>query len=143
MAVAKGVAGIGKQKTSRQSGQQASDLVLLVLKEGTLLGVLLLAAFCLIALVSYSPQDPGLTSTGSNAVVENAMGRTGAWIADMLLSFIGYSAYVLPILLIFRAWLIFRDRFYDASNRGVELMIKIVGGALLLIGLTSLFEVCW
>ena len=100
-----------RASTAKHSGDAlSSDLVVMVLKEGTLLGVLLVAIFCMVSLLSYSPQDPGLTSSGSNLVIENAMGRTGAWIADMLLSFIGYSAYILPLLLIYRAWLIFKDR---------------------------------
>lgn len=118
----------------------SSDLVMLVLKEGTLLGVLLVAIFCFVSLLSYSPQDPGLTSSGSNLIVENAMGRTGAWVADMLLSFIGYSAYILPLLLIYRAWLIFRDRQSKVMAKGIALLIKVAGGVALIVGLSSLFQ---
>ena len=120
--------------------QQPSEQVLLVLKEGTMLGVLLLAVFCMVALFSYSPQDPGISSTGSNISIQNAMGKTGAWIADFLLSFIGYSAYVLPVLLILRAWLIFRDRYLVHADSWVPVALKFAGGLCLLLGLTSLFE---
>ncbi len=132
-----------KQANSTKSSQNTlpSDLVVLVLKEGTLLGVLLVAVFCFVSLMSYSPQDPGLTSSGSNLVIENAMGRTGAWVADMLLSFIGYSAYILPLLLIYRAWLIFRDRQGSSElSTGLALALKVAGSIALILGLSSLFQ---
>ena len=61
-----------------------------------LVGAILLAiAFVLfVSLLSYTPADPSLNSATDGAV-QNLMGRTGAWIADLLLQSIGVAA-VLP-----------------------------------------------
>jgi len=82
------------------------------LKEGALIGLLALCGYLLLALFSYDPMDPGWTFTGVNPAeqVSNAGGRAGAWFADVLLSLLGYLAYLFPVMLAYRAWLIIRDR---------------------------------
>ena len=66
--------------------------------EGTLIVYFLLALFLLIALVSYSPNDPGFTTTGTGDIVNNAVGVYGAWTADILLHLLGYLAYGLSLI---------------------------------------------
>jgi len=85
------------------------------LKEGALIGLLALCGYLLLALFTYDPMDPGWTFTGDNLTeqVGNAGGRAGAWFADVLLSLMGYLAYLLPIMLAYRAWLIIRERNRD------------------------------
>lgn len=86
------------------------------LKEGALIGSVALCAYLLLALFSYNPQDPGWTYTGAaDAQVLNNAGRIGAWFADVLLSTLGYLAYLFPLMLAYRAWLIFRDRSQDKA----------------------------
>lgn len=82
------------------------------LKEGALIGLLALCGYLLLALFSYDPMDPGWTYTGqaSSEQVANMGGRAGAWFADVLLSLLGYLAYLFPVMLVYRAWLIIRDR---------------------------------
>lgn len=84
------------------------------LKEGALIGSVALCAYLLLALFSYNPEDPGWTYTGAaDAEVMNHAGRIGAWFADVLLSTLGYLAYLFPVMLGYRAWLIFRERTQD------------------------------
>jgi len=84
------------------------------LKEGALIGSVALCAYLLLALFSYNPQDPGWTYTGVvDAQVMNNAGRIGAWFADVLLSTLGYLAYLFPVMLAYRAWLIFRESRQD------------------------------
>src|SRR5690606_7050384 len=71
--------------------------------EGALIISFLLGLFLLIALVSYSPTDPGFTTTGSGAEVENAVGQLGAWISDLLFQLFGYFAYLFPLALVLKA----------------------------------------
>src|SRR3546814_6972546 len=61
-----------------------------------MLGCLGLSLFLLVTLASFSPDDPGWSSSGSGAPVQNLAGPIGAWIADVLLSLCGYVAFLLP-----------------------------------------------
>ena len=80
-----------------------------LVREGTLIVYFLLALFLLIALVSYSPNDPGFTTTGTGDIVNNAVGVYGAWTADILLHLLGYLAYGFPALLAYKVYTSFRE----------------------------------
>ncbi|WP_420887064.1 DNA translocase FtsK 4TM domain-containing protein [Candidatus Competibacter phosphatis] len=60
------------------------------------------------ALVTYSPADPAWTHTGPVAQPHNLGGVTGAWFADITLYFFGYSAYLLPLGVMFGGWRLFK-----------------------------------
>jgi len=60
------------------------------------------AAFLLIALFSYSPQDPSWTHALQVDHISNWGGRVGAWMADMLFLLFGVSAYGWSVLLLHR-----------------------------------------
>ena len=49
--------------------------------------------FWLLALVSYSTQDPAFSTSGSGAPVANWGGRLGAWVADASYFLLGFSAW--------------------------------------------------
>ena len=71
-----------------------------------LIAVAPLLLFLLASLVTYSPADPGWSHSGSiTAPLQNACGRVGAWIADVLLYLTGYVAFLLPIVLGAIAWI--------------------------------------
>jgi S-DNA-T family DNA segregation ATPase FtsK/SpoIIIE len=79
------------------------------LREGTLIGLIAVSVFLLLALGSYDPDDPGWTYTGTTGRVSNLVGVVGAWCTDVLLSLFGYFAFLFPITLLHRAWLVFRS----------------------------------
>lgn len=98
-------------KKTKVEPSSAQRLILRMLKEGALIAWLLLCTYLLLALFSYSPADPhGWSSTGSNAVVQNTLGPTGAWLADRFFSFFGYMAYLFPLMIAYRLWCAFRLR---------------------------------
>ena len=71
-----------------------------------LIAVAPLLLFLLACLVTYSPADPGWSHSGSiTAPIQNACGRVGAWIADVLLMLTGYVAFLLPLVLGAIAWI--------------------------------------
>ncbi|PCJ26106.1 MAG: cell division protein FtsK [SAR86 cluster bacterium] len=80
-----------------------------LLREGTLIVYSLLALFLLIALVSYSPDDPGYTTTGDGGEIVNAVGAYGAWLADIFWYLLGYLAYAFPALLVYKVYTSFRE----------------------------------
>ncbi|MCV6604152.1 MAG: DNA translocase FtsK 4TM domain-containing protein, partial [Porticoccaceae bacterium] len=85
----------------------------MILREGALIGWLVVCIYLLIALFSFSPDDPGFSHTGSRDLVNNAAGPTGAWLADVLFWLFGIMAYMFPLLLMWRAWRVFRSKRDD------------------------------
>ena len=64
--------------------------------EAVLLGCAGLALFLLVALVSFHPDDPGWSSSGVGGDTRNLAGAAGAWLANALLSGVGYVAFLSP-----------------------------------------------
>ena len=67
-------------------------------REGLFLLLAVAAIFLLIILISYHPTDPGWRQLNSSGVIENLGGKSGAFLADLLFSVFGYSAYLLGVL---------------------------------------------
>jgi S-DNA-T family DNA segregation ATPase FtsK/SpoIIIE len=59
---------------------------------GLLLGLAALV-FCVLALMSYSGQDPAWSTSGANGAVHNWGGRLGAWLADVGFFMLGFSVW--------------------------------------------------
>jgi DNA segregation ATPase FtsK/SpoIIIE, S-DNA-T family len=81
-----------------------------LLREAALWGTACLALILLVALFSYQPDDPGWSSSGSGGAVQNLIGPTGAWLADVLLSLAGYVAYVLPVMVFLMGLVLYRGK---------------------------------
>ncbi len=110
----------------------------MLLKEGILLVMLALALYLLLALLTYSPLDPGWSRTASSDNIANAVGASGAWVADVLLILLGYLAYLLPLMLIYRAFILFRERKKTADFHWSMLALRGTGFILTLLGATAL-----
>jgi S-DNA-T family DNA segregation ATPase FtsK/SpoIIIE len=109
------------------------------MREGLIIAMVALSAYLLIALLSYSVGDPGWSSTGNGGSISNSGGVAGAWIADVLLSLFGYVAYLFPMLLAYRAWVLVRERrtpldldWLLFSIRGVGFLLIVLTGSGLL-----------
>ncbi len=74
------------------------------------IGILLL-----IALISYSPEDPNFIFP-ENTEIRNILGFQGSWISDLILQSIGFIAYLIPITLIFTGFNILRKKKNSSSN---------------------------
>jgi len=109
-----------------------------IMREGALISAFLLGVVLLVALLSYSPQDPGFTTTGSGDPVENAIGNMGAWLADVLLHMFGYFAYIFPLALGFKVFTLFRDSARDREFSWMVVSLKAMGIVLLVIGACTL-----
>lgn len=73
------------------------------LREGAFIGVAAVCLYLLMALLTYSASDPGWSATGNGAGISNLGGPTGAWLADVFFSLVGYAAYLFPLMLAYRA----------------------------------------
>jgi len=79
-----------KQTKKKLSGQpESSSRSKLLLAEGALIGWVALCLILLLALLSYSPDDPGWSHTGSREGVANLIGPAGAWMSDISFALFG------------------------------------------------------
>lgn len=95
------------------------------LKEGTLFIFGFVALYFLLTLYSYDASDPGWSYSGlaGQKHIANLGGPTGALISDILFSLFGYLAYLLPVMVGYSGWLIYRDRKNEHAfdKRGLAL----------------------
>jgi S-DNA-T family DNA segregation ATPase FtsK/SpoIIIE len=80
-----------------------------VSREGLFLVLAVAAIYLLLALTSYTPDDPGWRQLNTNLQVVNLGGKSGAFMADLLFSVFGFSAYLLGVLPILNVWQRFRS----------------------------------
>jgi len=118
--------------------EHAVNLKALFLKEGLMILFLAIGLYLFLAVSSYSPRDPGWSRTGEGMVIANTVGRTGAWISDVLLLLFGYLAYLFPLLLVYRAVILFRTRKETRpwswelfALRGTGVILTLLGAATL------------
>lgn len=116
----------------------AAGLSLRILREGILIGSLAVCIYLLMALLSYSPDDPGWSSTGRGDGVANAAGPAGAWIADVFFSLFGYLAYLFPFMMGYQAWRVFRQRDREQTLDALVIALRIVGLSLVMVAGTGL-----
>ncbi|NEX20052.1 cell division protein FtsK [Thiorhodococcus mannitoliphagus] len=104
-----------------------SDHVERALREGSMWTLMCVAIYLALSLVSYSPQDPGWSYVGEANQVSNAGGRTGAWFADIALYLFGFFAYLIPFMVAWSAWLVFRGAGEDAGVKTWLLSLRWIG----------------
>ena len=108
------------------------------LREGAFIGVSAVCLYLFLALMTYSPRDPGWSATGSGAKITNMGGPTGAWLADVFFSLVGYAAYLFPLLLAYRAVIILIERHEEKGFDWLTFGIRALGLVLVMIAGTAL-----
>ena len=133
-----------KQTKKKLSGHpESSSRSKLLLAEGALIGWVALCLILLLALLSYSPEDPGWSHTGSREGVANLIGPAGAWMSDISFALFGLMAYLLPVLLGVRALQILRTYFLREPSEfdSATIVLRVVGFMLVMISATSLANI--
>ena len=108
------------------------------LREGALLGMIALCLYLCMALFTYNVGDPGWTRSSGEMAVQNAGGRMGAWIADVLLLVLGYLAYLFPLIVAVKVWQMFRRRHLPFVWNGWLFSWRVIGFVLTLLAGTAL-----
>ena len=98
-----------KKQVVEQSAPIWSDHVARGVREGAMILLFFLSLYMMLALATFQVSDPGWTNIGTTQKVGNAGGPAGAWFADVLMSLFGYLAFLFPVLVAYRAWLVFRE----------------------------------
>ncbi|MGB5261237.1 MAG: DNA translocase FtsK 4TM domain-containing protein [Gammaproteobacteria bacterium] len=124
---------MAQARRNKSNGKYITHQVSHGLREGALLILGAIAIFLLVSLVSYHPADPGWSNSGDVARIHNAGGIIGAWLADILLYLFGYMAYLLPIMVGYSGWLVYRGH---TPMGGIDLHVLAVrwAGFLLTLG---------
>ncbi|NLY57317.1 MAG: cell division protein FtsK [Gammaproteobacteria bacterium] len=126
--------------TRPQKGQHFAwrEQLSLRLREGALLGMITLCLYLCMALFTYNMADPGWTRSSGEMAVQNAGGRMGAWIADVLLLVLGYLAYLFPLIVAIKVWQMFRRRHLPLVWNGWLFSWRLIGFVLTLLAGTAL-----
>ena len=109
-------------------------------REGALILLIAVCVFLFMALISHHPADPGFVSTGSHKIVQNYGGKAGAWSSDILLYFFGNVAYLFPLLIAYRASVIFKFRRQRKGFHWPMFLIRFGGFMLTIMGATGLLS---
>ena len=104
---------------------------------------MVLCIILLLALLTYSSDDPGWSHTGTRDDVSNLVGPAGAWASDVFYSLFGGMAYLFPLLLAVRAGQILRNHFLREADGfdSATFILRIVGFVLVMISATSLASI--
>ena len=107
-------------------------------REGALFVFGAIAIYMLISLATYDSSDPGWSHSTTVETVQNAGGIAGAWFADICLYIFGYLAYVLPIMVGYAGWLLYkgnpseeRTGIHQLLLNGLGFVLTIVAGSAL------------
>ncbi|CNF25134.1 DNA translocase FtsK [Yersinia similis] len=97
------------------------------LLEAVLIVVTILAAYLMVALVSFNPSDPSWSQTAWHEPIHNLGGSIGAWMADTLFSTFGVLAYAIPPIMVIFCWTAFRQRDANEYLDYFALSLRLIG----------------
>jgi S-DNA-T family DNA segregation ATPase FtsK/SpoIIIE len=112
---------------SARSAARISDTVVRSLREGALWVFGSLALILWVALFTYDAADPGFTQASGSGEVNNAIGRVGALIADLLFNFFGRPAYLFAVMVFYLGWMIFREQKTQRPLTRADYALRIGG----------------
>ncbi|MBK1702287.1 DNA translocase FtsK 4TM domain-containing protein, partial [Thiococcus pfennigii] len=114
-------------QATRQGHLSLGDYLERALREGAMWSLVCAAVYLVIALASYAPEDPGWSYLGTHEEVANLGGRFGAWFADVTLFLFGLFAYLIPLMVAWSGYLLFRRREPEVSTHAYLLGLRWVG----------------
>ena len=109
-----------------------------LLREAKWLVLVAAAGYLLLILLTHQGTDPGWSRSATAAVVQNAGGRVGAWLSDVLLSVFGWSAFWWAGLCIYAVVRGYRRLDSSAPVESRPLWISVLGFGLLLVASAAL-----
>ncbi|WP_375192996.1 DNA translocase FtsK 4TM domain-containing protein [Marinobacter sp.] len=109
-------------------------------REGAVIALIALAIYLAMALVTFSPSDPGWASIGHDTRVDNYAGRTGAWLASLFMDFFGQVAYLFPLMIAGYALMLIRRRNDSLDLHWPLFLMRFGGFILILLSATSLLS---
>jgi S-DNA-T family DNA segregation ATPase FtsK/SpoIIIE len=112
---------------SAKSAARLSAQLVRSLRESALLVFGALAGILWVALFTYDAADPGFTQASGSGEVNNAIGRVGALIADLLFNFFGRPAYLFTLMILYLGWMIYREQKTQQELTRMDYVLRIGG----------------
>ncbi|WP_372769564.1 DNA translocase FtsK [Pseudoalteromonas sp.] len=100
-----------------------------------------LAAFVLVALLTFDPVDPSWSQTGDYIKVKNLTGTAGAWTADLLYFSFGWLALIAPVIIQGIGYLLFKKTHQVFKLDYLTLSLRVVGLVLFVISSTAISSI--
>jgi DNA segregation ATPase FtsK/SpoIIIE, S-DNA-T family len=133
---------LAESSAQARNGARFTSAVSRGLRESAIIALGIVALVLLMALASYSPDDPGFSFTGSAALVHNRIGLIGAWLADVLFFLFGRPAFLFPIMLALACFGMQRRIRAEVSSRA-NTVVRIAGFVLVLVASCALTTLHW
>ena len=137
-----------RNKSSKKVGSQINQKEnsfrkRLLVREGSLFGLLALCITLFLSLISYSNLDHSYHFSNPDSSISNLLGSTGSWASDLLLAIFGVTAFLLPLLLAMKSIQLFKFNV-DSSSEGTDfsvIWLRLIGFILLLISATAFIDI--
>ena len=92
-----------------------------------------IALILFIALSTYVTDDPGVSYVGNDSQVQNAVGKLGALVSDLLFNLFGVSSYLFVAIILYSGWTAYKDlKSQNLFDQG-DLFMRVAGFILMLI----------
>ena len=92
-----------------------------------------IALILFIALSTYVKDDPGVSYVGNDSQVQNAVGKLGALVSDLLFNLFGVSFYLCFAIILYSGWSAYKDlKSQNLFDQG-DLFMRVAGFILMLI----------
>jgi len=134
--------GLAETSASARAAARYTSAVTRGLRESAIIALGIVALVLLIALLTYSPDDPGFSFTGNSAPVRNRIGVIGAWLADVLFFLFGRPAFLFPLVLAAACWGLQRRMKTQGVSRA-NTLVRIAGFVLVLVASCGLTTLHW
>jgi len=134
--------GLADTSAQARNSVRFTSAVVRGLRESAIIALGVLALVLLVALTTYSPDDPGFSSRADSVVVHNRIGPIGAWLADVLFFLFGRPAYLFPVMLGAACWFLFRREQSEQGSR-MNTAVRVGGFVLVLVASCGLATLHW
>jgi len=114
------------------------EKIAVLLQESRWLFLIVVASFLAIALWGYDRGDPGWSHAVHTAALHNPAGRSGAWLADLMLYVFGLSAWWWIVLLLVFVWSGYRRLDGQHAGDRRPLYIALAGFLVLIVASSAL-----
>ena len=133
---------MAESSAQARAASRFSSAVSRGLRESAIIAMAIVALVLFMALVSYSPDDPGFSYTGNATAVHNRIGVIGAWLADVLFFLFGRPAFLFPLMLFVACWGLQRRLRSEGGSRA-NTLVRIIGFLLVLVASCALTTLHW
>ena len=114
------------------------EKIAVLLEESRWLILIVVASFLALALWGYNPDDPGWSHAVYTTSLHNPAGRSGAWLADLMLYVFGLSAWWWVVLLLVFVWWGYRRLEHQRPTDRRPLYIALAGFLVLIVASSGL-----